>query len=273
LRISAQIYLPIAELPINIFVLLGIGIAVGFISGLFGVGGGFHMTPLLISIGIPPAVAVAVATVSSHMAAASTSSVLSYWRRNAVDVHLALVLLTGGVVGMLTGVRLFTLLRSVDLLDLLLAVSYVILLGSVGGLMLIESVRFIVRQSRGDPVMVRKAGSHNWQTFTQSAWWIPVHELAANKALIRFDHCARLRPGLRRAIDCDIERASGSRLVQRRFSRSMRPPRSEQRSQPSGIGSRRVFGASDTPSRSTVPAPPGIRETPTRAFPVGTAET
>lgn len=155
-----QIYLPIAELPANILVLLAIGLAVGFISGLFGVGGGFLMTPLLIFIGISSAVAVA--TVTSHIAASSTSSALSYWRKNAIDVHLALVLLTGGIVGTAAGVWLFTALRAADMLDLLLAISYVLMLGSIGGLMLIESVRVIVRTSSGKPVVARKGGSHSW---------------------------------------------------------------------------------------------------------------
>lgn len=156
-----QIYLPIAELPVSIFLLLAIGLAVGFISGLFGVGGGFLMTPLLIFIGISPAVSVA--TVSGHIAASSTSSALSYWRKkNAIDVHLALVLLTGGAAGTVAGIWLFTALRSVELLDLLLAMSYVLMLGTVGALMLIESARVMVRNSRGKPIVARRAGSHTW---------------------------------------------------------------------------------------------------------------
>ncbi len=92
-----QIYLPIADIPVNVFLLLAMGLAVGFISGMFGIGGGFLLTPLLIFIGILPAVAVA--TVSSHIAASSTSSALSYWRRKAIDIPLAWMLLAGGIVG------------------------------------------------------------------------------------------------------------------------------------------------------------------------------
>ncbi|MFZ5692530.1 MAG: sulfite exporter TauE/SafE family protein [Pseudomonadota bacterium] len=155
-----QIYLPIAELPVNMFLLLGMGLAVGFISGMFGIGGGFLMTPLLIFIGIVPAVAVA--TVSSHIAASSASSAISYWRRNAIDVPLAMMLLVGGIVGTAGGVGLFTLLRSADLLDLVIALSYVVLLGAVGGMMVSEALRAIIRSYQGYPVVLRRPGSHTW---------------------------------------------------------------------------------------------------------------
>jgi uncharacterized protein len=155
-----QIYLPIADLPVNLFVVLAMGLAVGFISGMFGVGGGFLMTPLLIFIGVSPAVAVA--TVSSHIAASSTSGAISYWRRRALDLPLAMMLLAGGILGTGTGVWLFTVLRSADLLDLLIALAYVILLGVVGTLMIVEAVRAIVRTYQGKPVVLRRPGSHTW---------------------------------------------------------------------------------------------------------------
>lgn len=155
-----QIYLPIAELPVNMFLLFGMGLAVGFISGMFGIGGGFLMTPLLIFIGIVPAVAVA--TVSSHIAASSASSAISYWRRNAIDVPLAMMLLAGGIVGTAGGVGLFTMLRSADLLDLVIALSYVVLLVAVGGMMVSEALRAIVRSYQGYPVVLRRPGSHTW---------------------------------------------------------------------------------------------------------------
>ena len=104
-----QIYLPIADLPVNIFVVLAIGLAVGFISGMFGIGGGFLMTPLLIFLGVQPAVAVA--SVTGHIAASSMSGAISYWRRNAVDLALVFMLLAGGLIGTVSGVWLFTLLR------------------------------------------------------------------------------------------------------------------------------------------------------------------
>ena len=126
-----EIYLPIADLPVNIFLVFAMGLAVGFISGMFGIGGGFLMTPLLIFIGVSPAVAVA--TVSSHIAASSFSGALLYWRRRALDLALALMLLVGGLIGTGAGVWLFTQLRAIGQLDLVDRLSYVILLGSVGG--------------------------------------------------------------------------------------------------------------------------------------------
>ncbi len=155
-----QIYLPIADLPVNIFVVLAMGIAVGFISGMFGIGGGFLMTPLLIFLGVPPAVSVA--TVSTHIAASSFSSAIAYWRRRAVDPSLAVMLLAGGILGTSAGVWLFTFLRSADLLDLVIALSYVVLLSIVGGLMVTEAIRAILRTYQGKPVVLRRPGSHMW---------------------------------------------------------------------------------------------------------------
>jgi uncharacterized membrane protein YfcA len=155
-----QIYLPIADLPVNIFLIFAMGIAVGFISGMFGIGGGFLMTPLLIFVGITPAVAVA--TVSTHIAASSFSGAISYWRRRALDLPLALLLLAGGFMGTTSGVWLFTLLRSLGQLDLTIGLSYVLLLGSVGGLMVVEGLRAILRQRAGKPTEVRRPGSHAW---------------------------------------------------------------------------------------------------------------
>ena len=155
-----QVYLPIADLPVNIFLVLGMGLAVGFISGMFGIGGGFLMTPLLIFIGIPPAVAVA--SVASHIAASSFTGALNYWRRRAIDVALGLMLLSAGIVGTGTGVWLFTVLRALDQLDLVIGVSYVLLLSTVGILMINESLRAELRARRGQPATLRRPGSHNW---------------------------------------------------------------------------------------------------------------
>ena len=155
-----QIYLPIADIPVNVLVVLAMGLTVGFISGMFGVGGGFLMTPLLIFIGVPPAVAGA--SVTSHIAASSFSGAISYWRRRALDILLAAVLLAGGLVGTVAGVWLFTKLRSLDLLDLIIGLSYVSLLSIVGGLMVFESVRAIVRSRQGQPAVPRRPGSHSW---------------------------------------------------------------------------------------------------------------
>jgi hypothetical protein len=155
-----QIYLPIADLPVNIFLILAMGLAVGFISGMFGIGGGFLMTPLLIFLGVAPAVSVA--SVASHIAASSFSGALSYWRRGALDLPLAFLLLAGGILGTASGVWLFTVLRSIGQLDITIGVSYVILLNTVGALMIYESVRAILRAHRGKPVELRRPGSHTW---------------------------------------------------------------------------------------------------------------
>ncbi len=144
-----QIYLPIADLPVNVFVILAMGLAVGFISGMFGIGGGFLMTPLLIFLGISPAVAVA--TVTSHIAASSMSGAISYWRRRTIDLALAFMLLAGGIIGTAFGVWLFTTLRTIGQLDITIGISYVLLLSIVGALMITESVRAILRARQGKP--------------------------------------------------------------------------------------------------------------------------
>lgn len=145
-----QLYLPIADLPINVLLILAMGAAVGFVSGMFGVGGGFLMTPLLIFVGISPAVSVA--SVTSHIAASSFSGALSYWRRRAIDPALAAVLLIGGIAGTALGVWVFTVLRSLGQLDLTISLSYVILLTCVGAAMFWEGLRAMMRLRRGDPV-------------------------------------------------------------------------------------------------------------------------
>jgi uncharacterized membrane protein YfcA len=155
-----QLYLPIADIPVNIFLILAMGAAVGFVSGMFGIGGGFLMTPLLIFIGITPAVAVA--SVASHVAASSFSGAISYWRRRALDPALATMLIVAGLIGTTAGVMLFTLLRRLGQLDLTIAVSYLLLLGIVGCMMVVESVRAILRARRGRPAEIRRPGSHIW---------------------------------------------------------------------------------------------------------------
>ncbi|TFV70877.1 sulfite exporter TauE/SafE family protein [Bradyrhizobium frederickii] len=152
-----QLYLPIADLPVNVILVLAMGAAVGFVSGMFGIGGGFLMTPLLIFIGITPAVAVA--SVTSHIAASSFSGALSYWRRRAIDPALASVLLCGGVTGTALGVWTFTQLRALGQLDLMIALSYVVLLGTVGSLMFSEGLRALMRTRRG---ALPPRRTHNW---------------------------------------------------------------------------------------------------------------
>ena len=149
-----DIYLPIAEVSINAPLLVVIGASVGFISGLFGIGGGFLMTPILVFFGIPPAVAVA--SLASHVAASSTSSVISYTRARAVDFRMGGVLATGGVVGSVVGVELFRWIRLLGQADLVVSLSYLIFLGIIGALMLRESVSSIIRARRGEPSPPRR---------------------------------------------------------------------------------------------------------------------
>ncbi|MSU92288.1 TSUP family transporter [Rhodobacteraceae bacterium 2CG4] len=141
-----QIYLPIAEVSVNAFLLLGLGGMVGVLSGMFGVGGGFLMTPLLFFIGIPPAVAVA--TEANQIVASSFSGVLAHLRRRTVDLKMGGVLLVGGLAGSAAGVRIFALLREMGQVELLVTLSYVLFLGIIGGLMFFESLRAIRRSSK-----------------------------------------------------------------------------------------------------------------------------
>ena len=154
-----QLYLPIAEMSVHVLLLLGLGGLVGFLSGLFGVGGGFLMTPLLIFIGVPPAVAVA--SQANQVIAASVSGVLAHWRRGNVDFKMGLVLLAGGLAGSLIGVWLYSVLRRIGQIDLVIALTYVFFLGAVGGLMAVESISAILRQRRPQ-VTRRKLHQHTW---------------------------------------------------------------------------------------------------------------
>jgi uncharacterized membrane protein YfcA len=154
-----QIYLPIAEMPVSVLLILGLGAAVGFISGLFGIGGGFLMTPLLIFLGIPPAVAVA--TQTAQIVASSTTSALGALRRNALDMKLGGMLVSGGLVGSALGVWFFAASRRAGQLDLVIVVSYVTLFTVVGSLMLKESVREFWTKRRGGPARPRRRpGDH-----------------------------------------------------------------------------------------------------------------
>ncbi|MEM7619906.1 MAG: sulfite exporter TauE/SafE family protein [Pseudomonadota bacterium] len=155
-----QIYLPIAEISVNLFMILGMGAAVGFLSGMFGVGGGFLMTPLLIFSGIPPAVAVA--TEANQIVASSVSGALAQWKRGNVDIRMGVVLLLGGIVGSLFGVQLVKLLREWGQVDLIISLSYVTFLGIIGFLMLIESVNVILKSRSKAVTTARKSGQHNW---------------------------------------------------------------------------------------------------------------
>ncbi|WP_182087142.1 sulfite exporter TauE/SafE family protein [Aureimonas sp. ME7] len=154
-------YLPIAEITVNIFVIIGMGAAVGFLSGMFGVGGGFLITPLLIFYNIPPAVAVA--TGANQVIAASFSGALAHWKRGTIDLKLALMLIVGGVLGSAFGVWVYTLLRRIGQLDLAVSILYVVMLGAVGALMMNESLRAMRRvRSGGSGELVRRSGHHSW---------------------------------------------------------------------------------------------------------------
>jgi uncharacterized protein len=156
---SMDIYLPIAEMSANLFLLLGIGGAVGFLSGIFGIGGGFFLTPLLILIGIPAPVAVG--TQAPQILASSFSGMLAHLRRGDVDVRMGVVLVVGGLCGSLVGVWLFALLRRIGQIDLSISLAYVLLLGIVGALMLVESVRAWLRlRARRDSLAKRHR--HLW---------------------------------------------------------------------------------------------------------------
>lgn len=159
-----QIYLPIAEMSVNIFLILGMGGAVGLLSGLFGVGGGFLMTPILIFIGVPPAVAVG--TEANQIVASSVSGVLAHWRRGNVDFRMGGVLTVGGFVGSGAGVALFSFLSGLGQIELAISLCYVIFLGIIGGVMFYESTSFILRQRRAPatqaPSTARGPGRHSW---------------------------------------------------------------------------------------------------------------
>jgi len=152
-----QIYLPIAEVSVNAFLLLGLGGVVGILSGMFGVGGGFLITPLLFFVGIPPAVAVA--TSANQIVASSFSAVLAHIRRKTVDFPMGLVLLVGGLIGAAIGIVIFNILRGMGQVDLLVSLSYVVFLGTIGGLMFVESLNALRNARSGKPPKRRK---HNW---------------------------------------------------------------------------------------------------------------
>jgi uncharacterized membrane protein YfcA len=153
-----QVYLPIAEMSVDALLLLGIGFGVGWLSGLFGVGGGFLLTPILMLIGIPSAVAVA--SGANQTIGASVSGLMSNLRRGTVDLKMGLVLLGGGVLGSALGVQVFAALRRAGAVDVVVALFYVVVLGVVGLLMVRESLRAMLRRRRpGAPARLHE---HFW---------------------------------------------------------------------------------------------------------------
>ncbi len=151
-----QFYLPVAEVSVNMFLLLGIGGTVGILSGLFGVGGGFLITPLLFFVGIPPAVAVA--TSANQIVASSVSALMAHVRRRGVDFWMGTVLLVGGLVGSAVGVQIFNYLKSLGQIDLFVNLCYGFFLGGIGSLMMVESVQAIIKSGKTAP----KRRKHNW---------------------------------------------------------------------------------------------------------------
>ncbi|PKQ07830.1 MAG: permease [Alphaproteobacteria bacterium HGW-Alphaproteobacteria-11] len=154
-----QIYLPIAEMPVSVLTILAMGVAIGFLSGMFGVGGGFLMTPLLIFLGIPPAVAVG--TQTTQVVASSVTGALAHFTRKSIDFKMGAVLLAGGVAGSISGIFLFKALSRMGQIDLVISLVYVVFLSVIGAMMMVESVRAI-RAARGGTVPARRGGHHNW---------------------------------------------------------------------------------------------------------------
>ncbi len=171
-----EIYLPVAQLAVNLFTILGLGLAVGFLSGMLGVSGGFIATPLLIFTGIPSGIAVA--SQASPVAAAALVGTIRQGGRNSVDYKMGLWLLAGGVAGSAVGVAIFRLLQQLGQIDFVIKISYLLLLGTIGTLMLIESVQAYRASRRGQPP-ARK--THTWihnlpfkQRFYRSSLYISV---------------------------------------------------------------------------------------------------
>ena len=153
-----DIYLPIAELSVNALFIVGLGVLVGFMSGMFGVGGGFLTTPLLIFYGIPPAIAVA--SSATQITGSSVSGALAHWRRGGVDVRMGAALVGGGIIGSVIGSYVFRLLQRLGQIDITISLIYVIFLSTMGGLMLVESWRTLQRARTGT-ARVTKRRSHN----------------------------------------------------------------------------------------------------------------
>ena len=155
-----DLYLPIAEVSVNAPLLVALGAFVGFVSGVFGIGGGFLMAPVLVFMGVPPAVAVA--SQANHVVASSASSVIAYSRQKAVDWRMGGIMAVGGVIGAIVGVELFRILRLLGQADLVVAISYLLFLGVIGSLMLVESLQAVLRRRRGQPPKRIKVRHPKW---------------------------------------------------------------------------------------------------------------
>ncbi|MDC2992445.1 sulfite exporter TauE/SafE family protein, partial [Pelagibacteraceae bacterium] len=155
-----SIYLPIAEMNVNIFLIIFIGMSIGILSGIFGVGGGFLMTPLLIFLGIPPVVAVG--SEAPHVLATSVSGVIAHWRKKNVDIKMGIFLLSGGLIGSTVGVNLFNYLKNYGQIDLVIQLLFVFFLGFVGFSMAFESARTTIKQYRASGTKRKKLHQHSW---------------------------------------------------------------------------------------------------------------
>ena len=154
------VYLPIAEMNVNILLIIFIGMMVGGLSGLFGVGGGFLMTPLLIFLGIPPAVAVG--TEAPHVLASSISGAIAHWRRRNVDIKMGFILLLGGIAGSTVGVNIFKILIGFGQIDLIIQLLFIFFLGLIGFSMLFESARTTIKKYRTTSTIRTKLHQHSW---------------------------------------------------------------------------------------------------------------
>jgi uncharacterized membrane protein YfcA len=161
-----DIYLPIAELSVNSLVIVGFGVLVGFMSGMFGVGGGFLTTPMLIFYGIPPAVAVA--SSATQITGASVSGALAHWKRGGVDPKMGGVLVAGGIVGSAIGSYVFRLLQKIGQIDITISLIYVVFLSTMGGLMLVESWKTLRRARSGE---IRRVKLHPHIPFIAALPW------------------------------------------------------------------------------------------------------
>ena len=155
-----SIYLPIAEMNVNILLIVLLGIMVGGLTGLFGVGGGFLMTPLLIFLGIPPTVAVG--TEAPHILASSFSGAIAHWRRKNVDIKMGIFLLAGGIAGSIVGVNLFKILREFGQIDVIIQFLFLIFLGFIGLSMLFESAKTTIKKYRTTSLIRTKLHQHSW---------------------------------------------------------------------------------------------------------------
>lgn len=174
-----SIYLPIAEIPVNVFLLIFIGMSGGVLAGLFGIGGGFLITPVLIFIGIPPSVAVA--TSSNQIIASSVTGFLNYWYRKAVDIKMGLYLLGGGLIGSYIGVLIFSLLKSIGQIDLTISVIYVVFLGTIGSMMAIESGKLLIKRKKTKTEEAITSAITDVWTVTKTILWLTKLKLYLKK--------------------------------------------------------------------------------------------